>query len=128
MSYPEMTYEQWCANSPALLAEAKKLDGWRVRAKLRLLTDIAPRIGKLSQQFYSGCGFHYSLESQLGTLIKDLSLPVQWSANWCAKIPGERIHIIMLQVSMSMLVKSVVEAEKSVGVLALPQDQERPHA
>jgi hypothetical protein len=110
----EMTYEQWCANSAALVLEAEKLDKWRVRSKLRLLTDLAPRIGKLSQQFYMGCGFHYSLEKSLGYLIAELSMPVQWSANHCAKIPEDRLRIIMLQVNMSMLVNQVVKAEKSV--------------
>lgn len=113
----EMTYEQWCANSAALVAEAKKLDHWRERSKLRLLTDIAPRIGKLSTQFYMGCGFHYSLESSLGYLIKELAMPVQWSANHCAKIPEDRLRIIMLQVNMSMLVNQVVKAEKSVRAI-----------
>lgn len=109
----EMTYEQWCANSTALVAEAEKLDKWRVRSKLRLLTDLAPRIGKLSQQFYMGCGFHYSLEQSLGHLVKELAMPIHWSANHCGKIPEDRLRIIMLQVSMSMLVHQVVKAEKT---------------
>jgi len=64
-------------------------------------------------QMYMGCGFHYSLEQQLGGLIKELAMPVQWCANHCAKIPDDRLRLIGLQVSMMMLTQSVVEAEKS---------------
>jgi hypothetical protein len=108
-----MNYEQFCENSKALIAEAKKYDNWRVRSKARLLTDLAPRIGKLGTQMYMGCGFHYSLERQLGNLITELSMPVQWCANHCEKIPEDRLRLIGLQVSMMMLTQSVVEAEKS---------------
>jgi hypothetical protein len=113
MNRPEMTYERWCANSERLLKEAEAFNKWRERAKFRLLTDIAPRIGKLSQQFYTGCGFHYSLEQQLSKLLSDLSLPIQWCANHCGKIPEQQIRMMINEVCMPMLVNSVVKAEKS---------------
>lgn len=109
-----MTYEYWCQHSKALVAESEKYDGWRQRAKLRLLTDIAPRIGKLSEAFYMGCGFHYALEQQLGKVIAELAMPVKWSANWCGKIPEDRLRLITLQVSVAFLISKVVEAEQSM--------------
>jgi hypothetical protein len=110
----EMTYEIWCQRSKALLAEADEYNKWRDRARMRLLTDIAPRIGKLSTRMYMGCGFHYGMEQTLGRLINDLALPTQWCANWCAKIPEQQIKMIITQVSVGMLIEQVRKAEQSV--------------
>lgn len=115
MDLPEMTYEQWCQNSKALLAECAKYDQWRKRTKLAILTDLAPRIAKLSQQMYNGRGFHYSKEQSLGNLIVALAIPYQWCANHCAKIPEQRIDMITNQVIASSLFQEVVEAEKSAA-------------
>lgn len=114
MPLAEMTYEDWRAHSTELLAECEKYNLWRKRSKLRLLTDIAPRIGKLSEQFYQGCGFHYSLEQKLGALIADLAMPIHWSANWCAKIPEQRFKMLSTQVAMQLLIGQVTKAEKTV--------------
>jgi hypothetical protein len=114
MSVPTMTIEQWRENSQELIAECAKYDTWRERAKLRLLSDIAPRIGKLSQQAYMGSGFHYYFERQLGRLLGELAMPIQWAANWCAKIPADRLRILQLQVHVEYLIVLVVAVEKSV--------------
>jgi hypothetical protein len=111
---PKFTYEQWCAHSTELLQEATRFNSWRSRAQHRLLLDLAPRIGKLGTQFYTGCGFHYSFEQELGNLIGRLALPVQWSASHCEKIPEERLDMILMQVSVTQLVERIVKAEKSV--------------
>ena len=57
------------------------------------------------------------MSASLGGLIQELSLPVQWCANHCAKIPEDRLRLIGLQVSMMMLTQSVVKAEESRGKL-----------
>lgn len=108
-----MSYETWCKHSTQLLAEADEYNEWQDRARLRLLTDIAPRIGKLSTQMYMGCGFHYAMEQELGNLIRNLALPVQFCANWCAKIPEKQLHMMWNKISMEQLIQSVVKAEKS---------------
>lgn len=119
MDFPELTYEQWCKHSAYYLAEAYKYNQWRVRAKARLLSDIAPRVDRLDRQFYVGCGFHYSLEQELGQLIHKLALPVQWSANHCAKIPVQETAMIWNEVSVQSLIRNVVKAERSVIELAI---------
>lgn len=48
---------------------------WADRAKRRLLTVTAQDIDWLSRQHYSGCGFHYDMERQLGKLLIELSIP-----------------------------------------------------
>ena len=117
-SLPEFTYEMWRERSASLLAEAEKYNMWRGRAKLRLLMDVAPRIGILSTQFYMGCGFHYALEQELGKLIGNLSIPVQWCANHCAKIPEQQLKMMWNQISVADLIKRVGKAEKSVSKAA----------
>lgn len=111
---PELTYEMWVKQSAHLLAEADEYNEWRDRAKLRLMTDVAPRIGKLSTQFYMGCGFHYAMEQELGTLIRNLSLPIQWNGNWYAKIPEQQLGMMWNRISLEQLIVRVIAAEKSV--------------
>lgn len=77
------------------------------------LTNIAPRIGKLSTKLYMGCGFHYALEQDLG-IIRKLAMPIQWSANWCANIPSDQLDMILNEVLVEELNRRVAEAEKSV--------------
>lgn len=115
---PEMTYEQFVERLPALTAEVYRYNDWRDRARMRLLTNIAPRIAKLSTQHYMGCGFHYGLEQELGALIKQLALPVQWSANHCAKIPAERAQMMVREVMVATLIEQVAQAEKSAKEMA----------
>ena len=113
LKLPEMTYEKWRENSAVLLAEADKYNEWREEMQMRLLTDIAPRIGKLSKVLYMGCGFHYAMEQELGHLIRKLSLPIQWNGNWYAKIPSDQLEMIVTEVMAEQLIEKVEEAEKS---------------
>jgi len=109
-----MTYEDWCKQSKRLVAIAQQYNVWRERAKLTLLTNLAPRIGTLSRQFYKGCGFHYSLEQELGYLVSKLSLPIQWDANSRDRVRNERLSMLVAQTRVRMLFKSVAKAEISV--------------
>lgn len=115
MPMPEMTYEQWCADSKALLKECETYNKWARRTMHRVLTDLAPRIGALKGKMYNGCGFHYALEGQLGKLIGFLAEPHQWSASHCGKIPNDRINMITTQVVAEGLFKDVAEAEASAA-------------
>jgi hypothetical protein len=110
----EMSYETWCKRAKYLTARCDMYNEWRIKSKMRLLTDIAPRIGKLSTQFYMGCGFHYDLEQQLAKLISGFAISEQFCANWCAKIPDKLAVMEVRRVLMQSLVKQVVDAEKSV--------------
>ena len=98
-----------------LLDEAYKFNEWRQKARKVLLTDIAPRIYALSQAGYWGCGFHYDKEHELGTLIKELALPAQFTASHTDKIPKDRTSILILRVKYDCLLERVEDAEWSVG-------------
>jgi len=111
--FPEMSYETWCENSKELLAEAEKYNVWRKATKTHLLTNIGPRIAKLGTQMYMGCGFHYDMEQRFGRLVVALSLPAEYCANHCAKIPEYRFGMINNEVDAKMLIESVVVAELS---------------
>ena len=113
VAFPKMTYEYWCEHSKELLAEAEKYNGWRERAKHRLLTVWAPRIGRLGKRFYLGCGFHYAMDKDLGRLLIELAMPVQWSANWCENIPEQRLRMICDEVCVKDLKRRVRAAERS---------------
>jgi hypothetical protein len=114
----EFTYEMWREQHKVLLPILEKWNAWRRRTKHKLLADTAPRIAALSTRMYRGCGFHYSKEKQLAKLIVDLSIPMQWDANWCAKIPDDRMKQIMWKVSASMLFADVRKAERSAAAWA----------
>src|ERR1700674_3822949 len=106
--FPEMTYAQFVERLPALIAEVQTYNDWRDRARMRLMTNIAPRVAKLSTQFYMGCGFHYGIEQSLGHVIRELALPVQFSANHCAKIPEYQFKMMNIKISVEMLIQNVV--------------------
>lgn len=107
-----MDYETWCKRSKYILADAEEYNIWRKKAQKLLLTDAAPRIAKLGESFYTGCGFHYSLEQRLGKLIESLALPWQPSANHLDKldlwIPSIR------RVGVTSLMESIAKAEQSI--------------
>ncbi len=50
----------------------KRFTEWRNRA-IDKLPEISARVFSLRKQFYNGCGFHYSLEHQLGNCIARLN-------------------------------------------------------
>lgn len=119
---PEMNhdeaYQQWLIHSKTLIKECQKYDEWRRRTMHAVLTDLAPRIAILGRTFYSGCGFHYHKESQLGKAISALSICYQWCANHCEKIPNERLTMILNQVMVGALFREVKQAEESAKELA----------
>lgn len=109
-----MTYENWCKNSTKILAEAEKYNKWANKAKSFLLSNIGPRLDKLSKIGYIGCGFHYSLEQTFGKLIEKLALDWQPCANWCRDIESDRMKVIGVEIGYKMLLESIQKAEKSV--------------
>ncbi len=112
-----MTYENWYKCSTEIIAAADKYNEWADKAKASLLTNIGPRLEKLRQTGYMGCGFHYSLEQTFGKLIVSLSIPWQPSENWCQNIEKDQMDSMIHQAIYKSLVKQVKEAEKSVGPL-----------
>ena len=120
-----MTYEQWCDNSKALIAECAKYNQWRIRTMNRVLTNLAPRIAALRGRMYDGCGFHYGKEAELGKLIGFLAVPYQWSANHCGKIPDQRCEMITTQVIAEGLFNDVWKAELSAAQYAKFSEENR---
>jgi hypothetical protein len=113
-----MTYEQFCANAPALLKECEAYNKWRERTMNAVLTTLAPRVAALRGRMYNGCGFHYGKEQTLGSVIVDLSKRYQWNANHCESIPNQRVEMIITRVKVEGLFKEVAEAEESAKNLA----------
>lgn len=89
-------------------------------AREMLMTNLAPRIYKLSKSFYMGCGFHYSLEQQLGACIKALAL-----ATGADQINGNSLDYfdkyisehIMNEICVTELCQQVIDAERSATEL-----------
>ena len=108
-----MTYEDWCKNSSAIIAEADKHNAWADKAKHHLLTNIGPRIAKLDKSGYMGCGFHYSMEQSFGRLIDGLAISWQPCANWCQNIEDDRMKAIGREACYQVLMNSVRKAERS---------------
>lgn len=109
-----MTYEDWCKNHKEWLKLADDYNNWRRRSTSTLLSDIGPRIDRLSKVMYMGCGFHYSLEQSFGKLINSLSMPFQPCANWCAKIEDDWTTCQINHVLYESLIEQVEKAEASV--------------
>lgn len=106
-----MTYENWCANSDKILKQAKRYNKWRNNAKRLLLTNLGPRIAKLGDTFYIGCGFHYSMELSFANLVKGMAYPWQPCANHLDKIQDQIASNQMNVVLFSSLKEQVREAE-----------------
>lgn len=80
-----------------------------------LMTNLAPRIYALSSKFYPGCGFHYSLEQQLGTLIKAFALgdsPNTLDMNDYSKLRDKAASWCVNEVIFEGLCEAVIEAEE----------------
>jgi hypothetical protein len=106
-----VTYQEWCENAKTILAEADAYNAWAAEAKHYLLTDIGPRIAKLGQSGYVGCGFHYHLEQQFARLVDSLALPWQPCANHLDKIKDDSVETILTKVLYESLLESIVRAE-----------------
>jgi len=112
-----MTYEEYCKNnSEQIHQEADEFNRWRRKSTHQLLTDIGPRIAKLCQTGYQGCGFHYGMEQQFGKLIVSLSLPWQPGGNRVGDyhdIKEKMVDNILTKVLFEGLITNVEEAEKN---------------
>ena len=87
-----MTYQEWCKDAKIILEQADAHNEFVKKAKQQLLTDIGPRIAKLGQSGYTGCGFHYHMEQTFGDLV----------------------NAILTEVLFEGLVADVVKAEATV--------------
>jgi len=106
-----MTYQEWCESAKTILAQADAYNEWATKSKFYLLTDIGPRIAKLGQAGYVGCGFHYHMEQQFARLIDELAIPWQPSANHLDKVEDDSVKAILTEVLYAALLDSVVRAE-----------------
>lgn len=80
---------------------------WRERV-VKSLPDIANRVFALRYQLYSGCGFHYSLERQLGIVISNVQ-DVSHEA-------FESIRMILTKLAVTQLYKEVANIEREIKV------------
>lgn len=109
-----MTYQDWCKCSKDILAQAKEYNTWAKEAKKNLLTNIGPRISKLGETGYCGCGFHYGMEIEFGNLIQRLAISWQPCANHCSKIEDRIDDNMLSQIMYESLIERVENAEKSI--------------
>ena len=86
---------------------------WAEMAKEVLYNNLAPRIYALGQVGYTGCGFHYSLEQELATLIARLAIIEEPCMNWIEKNWEESHCRIVYEVRFAHLCEQVVMAEQS---------------
>lgn len=80
-----------------------------------LMTNLAPRIYALSKKFYSGCGFHYGLEQQLGALVSALAVgdsPNTLDMNDYSKLRDKAANWCVNEVLFEGLCEDVIKAEK----------------
>ena len=90
-----------------------------------LMTNLAPRIYRLAHRHYSGCGFHYGLEQQLGSMIKHLAVyhsPGNTTMNDYPKIQDIIADTIITDVLFEELCEKVIEAEESANKLDPARD------
>lgn len=87
---------------------------WRKRACVRL-PELASRVFALRGTSYLGCGFHYGLESSLGSNIKYISDPTKDID--VLNPMKEMTSRIANQVALKMLFNDVVKAEESAFAL-----------
>jgi hypothetical protein len=86
-----------------VLQERERFKKWRDRS-IAGLPALSKRVFALRKKMYMGCGFHWSLEKELGMVIFDLS-------NY-DKYPDTMLQICM-EVNLAHLYKEVAKAEKS---------------
>ena len=85
-----------------------------------LMTNLAPRIYRLSHRHYSGCGFHYGLEQQLGKMIDGLAVfhtPTNVNMNIYPQMQNIIADTIITDVLFEELCEKVIEAERSADKL-----------
>lgn len=89
---------------------------WRQRVIERLPT-LATRVFALREKFYMGCGFHWGLEKELGTVISRLN---NYDENYYHGQEGISNRVI-LEVTVEGLHKRLREAEDSAVEMAKRQ-------
>ena len=109
-----MTYVEWGRDAKIILEQADAHNEFVKKAKQQLLTDIGPRIAKLGQSGYTGCGFHYHMEQTFGDLVKAMALPWQPCASHLDKVEDDSVNAILTEVLFEGLVADVVKAEATV--------------
>lgn len=108
----ELSYDVAKKRILNFIAMADEYNKWRRISKSYLMINLAPRIGRLGQRFYTGCGFHYGMEQRLGGLIKSLSLPWQPALNHYKNLLNDESKSMTDKIIYDMLVEEVIEAEK----------------
>lgn len=82
---------------------------WRKQVN-KHIPELARRIFALRSAYYRGCGFHYSMEGNLGGVIRQLNdFDTPWDVS----------RQMVLKVSIAGLFRDVVKAEKSMERLKL---------
>lgn len=115
---PEVTYEEFCKNVDAIMAENEKYDAWRVEAMGCLLANLGPRLQALGKVMYCGCGFHYSKEQAFGKLVHGLAMPIKVTANHCDKYADKLALRVCNEVMFEGLVEDIIRAEHCVQARA----------
>jgi len=108
------SHEEKVQRLQRLIAESKKINSWRERTLHSVLTTLAPRIDKLNNQCYMGCGFHYNLVQTLGKIISELAISFEPTMNWLEKNEEEEITWMIIKVKTNGLFKQVAKAEASI--------------
>ena len=99
---PEIPDVTKCPEAPDHLESEWK---WVKRAR-RALPQLVREVEQLRGRFYSGCGFHYSLESQLFSLVREFRT-----------LTGaeDLMELTLLRIFMESLFKDCAEARASVS-------------
>lgn len=109
-----MTHEEKCKKLHLVIDFASEYEVWRKMARETLMINLATRIYNLSNCFYMGCGFHYSLEKDLGKQINNLAIGYNnIKMNDFDRINDIYADIMINQVNFEMLCASVIKAEYS---------------
>lgn len=97
----------------ALLEQHRRYVLWADMARAVVMSNLAPRVYALSQVWYIGCGYQYSMEKNLAYLIEKLSLSSKPCMNWVEKNLEESINREVTVILFEELCEHVVEAEQS---------------
>lgn len=87
----------------------KRFYAWRQRVNKHIPV-LASRIFELRNRFYVGCGFHYGLEGELGSVIRQLN-DFDNHYDLCKQI--------VLEIYVEQLFSRVKKAEKSAKQLTI---------
>jgi hypothetical protein len=90
--------------------EAKKFTAWRRRVNARL-PDLVARVFALRGRMYAGCGTHYALECELGTVLARIN---NYSENYYHG-PDGMARQTTLRIKTEMLFSDVRKAEQSAA-------------